>query len=213
MSEHLIITISREYGSGGREVGQQLAKELGIGYSDKEAVIAAAKDVGVDPERFQNADESVKGSLLYTLAMRVYTSANKTPSTAQFSVNDQLYNIQAGIIREMAERGPCVFVGGCADYIVRSYPKAFHVFLHAPAKVRAQRLTEVYGADPQGIVGRLEKADRQRSYFCNYHSGRRFGQAQNYHLTLDTSGLTADAVVGLIKAGLAARGLLPDGVE
>ena len=201
MKDHLIITISRTYGAGGCEIGQSIAEKLGIAYYDKAAIINRAIEQGHDPEIFQSLDDQLNGSFLYNLAMGIYTtaaSANRRENTAEFSKNERLYRIQSEIVQQVAEEGPCVIIGSCGDYVLRDYPNCFKVFFHAPMESRIRRLTEQYGNPADGIGERLDRADRQRAYFYNYHTGRRWGATKNYHLSADTSMFSAEDLVELI---------------
>lgn len=205
MKDHLIVTISRTYGAGGCEIGQMLAEKLGIAYYDKAAVINRAIEKGHDPETFQGMDDQLNGSFLYNLAMGIYTTGKSRDNTAEFSKNERLFRIQSEIVREIAEEGPCVIIGSCGDYVLRDYPNCFKIFLHAPMESRIHRLTQQYGNPADGISERLDRADRQRAYFYNHHTGRRWGATKNYHFTADTSIFAEANLMSIILCAIERR--------
>ncbi len=127
-----VITISRGYGSGGRTIGKMLAKELGISFYDRELLRLASDDSGINEELFAKADESVKSSLLYKIARKTYKGELIPPDSDDFISNDNLFNYQAKIIKEIASTEPCVIVGRCADYVLKDYNNVIRVFVHAP---------------------------------------------------------------------------------
>ena len=153
------ITIARQYGSGGRAIGLAIAKRLNIPYYDKQLIALAAKQSGISEELFRRADERHASSLLYSLVMGNYGFGTANGKN-DLPINDQLFLLQAKIIKEAAQKGPCVFVGRCADYILRNQRNVMNVFLYASREFRRERAVHEYGQDPrQG--GRLHAQDRQ----------------------------------------------------
>ena len=171
-----VITISREFGSGGRAVGEQLAKELGIPFYNKELILMAAKESGLSEEFIRKTEQVKSTSFLYGL----YMGAQQLP------MNDQIFLVQSKIIKRVAEEGPCVIVGRCADYILRDNPNLLSVFLHAPMEYRAKRAKEKYEVAAGNIEDYVRKQDKKRASFYNYFSQNKWGEAHHYHLSIST---------------------------
>ena len=155
-----VITISREYGSGGRAIGERLAKELDIPFYNKELILMSAKESGLSEEYIKKTEQMKSTSFLYGL----YMGAQQLP------MNDQIFLIQSKIIRRVAEEGPCVIVGRCADYVLRERKDLLSVFIHAPIEYRAQRAKEKYEKSANNMVDFVKKKDKQRASFYNYFS-------------------------------------------
>lgn len=197
-----IITISREFGSGGRTIAKQVAETLGIPYYDKELVKQVAVETGFDERYIEQEGEyaPVKSMLAYAFAGRGTQGVMNG-----MSANDFLWVIQRKVILDLAERGPCVIVGRCADYILRDREDCLNVFIHAPMTQRAQRIVRLYGESDQAPEKRLTDKDKKRKvYYKNYTDGE-WGMSQNYHLCLDSGTLGIDTCVGII-AGLVKEG-------
>lgn len=191
-----VITISREFGSGGRTIGRQLADRLGYRFYDRELVDEVAKRSGFSPEFIEENGEyaNAKSSLLFYLATaRQYTAEN-------LSTNDQLYVFQTKLIEELAESGRCVIVGRCADYILRERTDCLHVFICADMESRAKRIVERYGENKKSPEKRLNEKDQKRKVYYRNYTGRLWGQAQNYDLCLNSGVLGIDTCVDLIEA-------------
>lgn len=191
-----VITISREFGSGGRTIGRQLADRLGYRFYDRELVDEVAKRSGFSPEFIEENGEyaNAKSSLLFYLATaRQYTAEN-------LSTNDQLYVFQTKLIEELAESGRCVIVGRCADYILRERTVCLHVFICADMESRAKRIVERYGENKKSPEKRLNEKDQKRKVYYRNYTGRLWGQAQNYDLCLNSGVLGIDTCVDLIEA-------------
>lgn len=182
MKPYPVITISRQYGSGGRDVGLALSKKLGIPYYDNELITMAAEESGFAPELFKNADQNASSSLLFSLSM--YGS---TTGTFNMPLGDQVFLIQSNIIKKVANEGPCVIIGRCADYILRDFPNCLSVFLHAPLDQRLERAIDSYGADPLRAKDIVTKADKKRAVYYSHFTGEKWGAAENYHITVDTA--------------------------
>lgn len=192
-----IITISRQYGSGGREIGEKLANKLQVPFFDKELIIMAAKKSGMSEEVFKSVDERAASSFLYSLWMNGYSYGIPT-ATNHLPLNDQLFILQTELIKNAAEKGPCVIVGRCADYILRERHDVLHVFLYADESFRAKRAIQKYGEDEKKIHEILIKKDKQRSNYYNFYSDTRWNDPQNYHLCLNTGALGIDNSLEMI---------------
>ena len=164
MDNKIILTIGRQFGSGGREVGQKLAKELGIGYYDKELMALAAKESGLSEEFFEKADEKASSGLAYAFTMG-YSYMGLFPPYADVLSNDRLFLYQSDTIRNLAEKGSCVIVGRCADYILREHPRCANVFISASKDDRIARLCQMHHIDEEAAEEMIEKADKRRSEY------------------------------------------------
>ena len=183
-----VITISREYGSGGRAIGERLAHELGIPFYNKELILMAAKESGLSEEYIKKTEQMKSTSFLYGL----YMGAQQLP------MNDQIFLVQSKIIRKIAEEGPCVIVGRCADYILREHDDLLNVFIHAPLDYRAERAKKVYEKDASNIEDFVKKQDKKRASFYNYFSQNKWGDSRHYHLAI-SSEYGVDFAVQVLK--------------
>ncbi len=191
-----IITISREFGSGGHSIGEAVAKKLGYRFFDRELVNQVAERSGFSPEFIEESGEyaSAKNSLLFAIA-----TANQYTMNG-ISMLDKLYIEQTKIIEEIAQEGSCVIVGRCADYILREYEDCLHVFIHADMKSRAKRIVERFGEQERPAEKRLNEKDQRRKVYYKNYTGRTWGQAQNYDLCLNSGVLGSERCVELIAA-------------
>ncbi len=197
--EKKIITISREFGSGGRTIGHQVAEKLGIPFYDKELVEHIALESGFAPKFVEENGEHAPGrSLLsYAFAPQGVPGVMNGLSTADF-----LWNVQCNVIQQLAEKGPCVIVGRNADYILKDHPDAFHVFIHASMAFRANRIVRLYGESEKSPEARLQEKDKRRRINYQHYTGRTWGAAQNYDVSLCSSTIgveeCADLIVSMI---------------
>jgi len=182
----LVVTIGRQFGSGGRQIGALLAKKLGIPFYDEELIAEAAKKMGIKETLFEEIDEKAANSLLYSIAMGNYSAHARFNMFNDIPLNDKLFQVQAEIIRQYAAEGPCVIVGRCADYILEEVRPCLNVFIHADLPHRVERATKEYGFPEAGIRQKILKADRQRSNYYDYYTDKTWGQLANYHISLDS---------------------------
>lgn len=197
MSDKLVITIARQYGSGGREVGHRLAELLGCKCYDQDLIVMAAKRSGISEEALAKADEQASSSLLYTLAMgasMIYT--NTTPMAVP--INDALFIAQSEIIRELSETEDCVIVGRCADYILKDHGKLVKVFVQGDMPDRIRRIMERAGISESEAKDRINKKDKKRASYYNYYTGGKWGKAENYNLVVSTSKIGVEGAARLI---------------
>ncbi|QAT50190.1 cytidylate kinase-like family protein [Caproiciproducens sp. NJN-50] len=184
----IVITIARQYGSGGREIGRRLAKRFSIPFYDRELIAAAAKRSGLSREILEQADEKVGSSLLYAMIMGNYPYVDSGAMAAgRLPVNDRLFQLQAKLIREAAGNGPCVIVGRCADDILRGRENVFSVFLYADLTFRKERAVKEYGVQPESAAGWVAKQDKQRAGYYHFYTDEKWGETGNYHLCVDSS--------------------------
>ncbi len=181
--EKKIITISREFGSGGRTIGHAVAEALGIPFFDKELVEQVALESGFAPKFVEeHGEHSPSGSIFsYAFAHQGVHGVMNGLSTADF-----LWNIQCSVILQLAEQGPCVIVGRNADYILKDRPDVLHAFIHANKEFRAERIVRLYGESEKSPMARLNEKDKRRKVNYQHYTGRNWGQAHNYDICLDS---------------------------
>ncbi len=193
--EKRIITISREFGSGGRTIGRRVAEELGIPFYDKEIVEKIALESGFAPRFIEENGEHAPGlsRLSYAFAPQGVPGVMNGLSTADF-----LWNIQCGVILQLAEQGPCVIVGRNADYILKDRPDVMDVYIHAETGFKAERIVRLYGEAEKSPEQRLAEKDKRRRVNYQHYTGRTWGAAQNYEMCLCSSMLGIDQCVKII---------------
>ncbi len=194
-----VITISRQYGSGGREIGSKLAKELNIPFYDNELITRAAKESGFAEAAFHNAESKASNSLLYSIAMGMNSYGNQELGFSHLSLDDRIYLAQSDVIRKVAAEGPCVIVGRCADYILKEIGNVINVFIWADLDFRVDRAIHIDHMDQNKIEDNILKIDKRRANYYNYHASEKWGRAENYHLSLKRSLIGIDGCVELIK--------------
>ena len=197
--ENKIYTIGREYGSGGKEVGEKLAAKLGIKLYDKELLQQAAKESGFCEEIFENHDEKPTNSFLYSLVMDTYSAGSY--SSAPFldmPLNHKVFLAQFDTIKKLAEQESCVIVGRCADYALASDPDCINVFIHADLDDRVKRVSKRMNITEQKAKDMVQKQDKQRASYYNYYTCKKWGEAISYDLTLNASKLSIDDCVEMI---------------
>ena len=190
-----IITISREFGSGGRTIGKRVAEKPGIPCYDAELIQKISEQTGFDADYIKEHSEYAAHSFLAPML------ANRSMGPTN---QDQLWNLQEKIILELAEKGPCVIVGRCADYILKDKAECVNIFIHADLEYRANRIVKEYGEREESPIQRLKDKDKRRAAYHRFYTDMKWGHAQNYHMTLD-SGIwgiekCADIIVELYNA-------------
>ncbi|MGD9927001.1 MAG: AAA family ATPase [Sphaerochaeta sp.] len=198
MSTNTVFTIGRQFGSGGRQVGKNLAEKLGIPFYDKELIAISAQDSGLSEALFSNADEKATSSIFYSLVMGNYPMASGALGVTEMPLNDQLFLIQSKTIKRLASEGPCVIVGRCADYILREMENTINIFIHADLDSRVERAIRVYEIEEKKAEDICLKTDKQRANFYNYYSDRKWGMCRTYDLSLDSGKLGIDGCVDQI---------------
>ena len=195
-----IITISREYGSGGRQVGLTVAKKLGMEFYDKELIDAAAKEIGFPTEMIADREQRLTNSLLYNFAMgTLYGIAYpREPKVSELPLTEQIYQAQKKAIEEAAKRGSCIFVGRCADYILKSRPDVLRVFIYADRDIRKRRAIEEYGEIEEYIDEFIYQTDKRRRIHYENYTNQKWGSRENYDLMLNSGDLGLDKCVELL---------------
>lgn len=195
-----IITISREYGSGGRQIGLMAAKKLGMEFYDKELIDAAAKEIGFPSELIADREQRLTNSLLYNFAMgTIYGIAYpKEPKISELPLTEQIYLAQKKAIEEAAKRESCVFIGRCADYILRSRPDILRVFIYADRDIRKRRAVQEYGDLDEYIDEFMHQTDKKRRLYYENYTNQKWGNRENYDLMLNSGELGIEKCVELI---------------
>ena len=195
-----IITISREYGSSGRQVGLTVAKKLGMEFYDKELIDAAAKEIGFPTEMIADREQRLTNSLLYNFAMgTLYGIAYpREPKVSELPLTEQIYQAQKKAIEEAAKRGSCIFVGRCADYILKSRPDVLRVFIYADRDIRKRRAIEEYGEIEEYIDEFMYQTDKRRRIHYENYTNQKWGSRENYDLMLNSGDLGLDKCVELL---------------
>lgn len=197
--QNKIITINRQYGSNGREIGKVLAEKLGIGFYDKEIITLAAKESGYTESIFENADERPSNSLLYSIVNGQYNPRAWFYGGTDVLTGDTLFSIQAEVIRKVSEN-PCVIVGRCADFLLRDNPSLVSVFTHASFENRVARTMQANPSlSEKEATGLVKKMDKSRTTYYSYYANRQWDAATNYDLCLCTDTLSVDNAVELIE--------------
>ncbi len=197
MSMDTIITIGRQTGSGGREIGQKVAEILGVPYFDKEILDLAAEKSGLSREFFETQDEKRVSSFLYSLVMDSPTPGF-TNTMSGMPINHKSFLAQFETIKEIASKGGCVIIGRCADYALEENPRLLSIFLHADYDFRVKRIM-AEGVTPESKAREfINKTDKSRGQYYNYYTGRKWGVASNYHVSLDSSRFGIDETVDFI---------------
>ena len=198
-----IITIGRQFGSGGREIGYMVADKLGIKLYDKEMLQRAAQDSGICEELFESHDEKPSNSFLYSLVMDTYSMGYSGSTYNDMPINHKIFLAQFDAIKKIANKGTCILVGRCADYALEGYPNLLSVFIHADLNARIKRIAKKYDLTDAKAKDLIIKTNKKRASYYNYYTDKRWGDADSYDVCLDSSVLglegTAEAIIKLIE--------------
>lgn len=181
----MIITVGREYGSGGHEIGKRLAEQYQIPFYDKDALVKIAKEKGVYDEIISFYDEKPVNSLLYAIAMNTYS--------------ENIGKMQFDLIRSITENNACVIIGRCGNYIFKDTPDTVSVFIHADINERIQRVRDVYGVRDKNLKAVIEKTDKGRASFHKFYTDQEWGDSRNYHLAINSGEIGLEACTQLIS--------------
>lgn len=203
--KNVVITIARQYGSGGRTIGEMLSKDLGIPYYDKELLKFASEESGINESLFVKSDEKIKNNSLFRIAKNVYQGELIPPESDDFTSNDNLFNYQAKIIKELANEESCVIIGRCADYVLKDYDNVLSVFIHAPEDFCIEQAAKKHSMGLKELDRFIAKTDKRRGDYYKYYTGREWTDARNYDLCLDSSKLGFECCVEEIKAYIKVR--------
>ena len=204
----MVVTIARQFGSGGRKIGKKLADRLGIAFYDKKLITIAAKESGMDPDVLKAVDEKATNSLLYALSLGAAATFDTTVNIEpQLPMNDKLFLIQHDIIKKVSAE-PCVIVGRCSDYILRNRKDCVKLFIYADYEDRKKYAMEVYRIPEDKVKNAIIRTDKSRENYYNYYAEGVWGDPSNYDLCINSGKLGVDKTVELIISYLRQRGLV-----
>lgn len=203
MKTNTIITIGRQYGSAGREIGYKVADALDIKLYDKEMLDRAAKESGICQELFETHDEKPTNSFLYSLVMDTYSLGYTSGSYTDMPINHKVFLAQFDAIKKIADEGPCILVGRCADYALEEYDNVISLFIHAGLDARIRRIARIYDLTDAKAKDLIIKTDKKRASYYNYYSNKKWGATDSYDMCLNSSMLgidgTAEAIIKLVE--------------
>ena len=194
-----IVTISRQYASGGREVAEKLAMEYGVPFYDRALIARAAKESGFAEAAFDNVEMKATNSLLYSIAMGMNADGSPDIGYTHLSLDDRIYIAQSDIIRKVADEGPCIIVGRCADYVLRERKDVINIFIWSSMPYRIKRAIERDGIEPDRAEETIIRMDKRRANYYNYHAIEKWGTVTNYHLAIQNDFRGVDKTVEVIK--------------
>ena len=198
-----IITIGRQYGSGGRAIGQKTAGRLGIPYYDKELILLAAEKSGLSKELLDRVDETATNSFLYAVSTGAYFMGGFSPTQNNLPVNDTLFLALADVIRNLAQQGPCVIVGRCADAVLSGRDDLLRVFVYDDKERRVRRVMQRQDLPEKKARELIGKEDRRRASYYRFYTQHQWGDIENYDLMINTNHISADDAAGLIASAAA----------
>lgn len=204
MDKKFVITIARQYGSGGKTIGEMLSERLGVEYYNKDLILKASEESGINVDLFAKADEKSKG-ILSRLKKKNYGGDVLDPSDEHFTSEENLFNYQAKIIRELAEKESCIIIGRAADYILRDRDDVLSVFIHAPLEYLMEQASKKLSMGGKDLEKFILKTDKERADYYKLHTGREWTDARNYDLCLDSSKLGYERCVEEIIAYMNVR--------
>ena len=197
-----VITITRQFGSGGREIGKKLVEAYGIPFYDNEIISRAAKDTGFAEAAFERAEDKASNSLLYSIAMGMNVFSSQDVGFSGLSLDDRIFLAQSKVIRNVAKEGPCVIVGRCADYILKNQENVVNLFIRATLDFRIKRAIEVEGIPKEKSAEMVMKKDKSRANYYKYHSGERWDNVLDYDFAIRSDLCGIDGTVACLKAYL-----------
>lgn len=201
MSKKLIITIARQYGSGGREIGEHIAEKLGIPLYDKQIITEAAAKGNFNIEVIKKSEETAANSLLYTLAMGSNIAGTTLHFGYKMPLNDKLFIIQSDLIKGYAAEGSCVIIGRCSDYVLRDEPNVLRVFIFGDLDHRKERVTSRHPeVKSSQIIDLINKTDKRRASYYNFYTGNKWGKYDNYDVVVNSSTLGIEGTADMICA-------------
>ena len=186
MNNTTVITIGRQFGSGGRAIGKLIAEKLGIPCYDKELIKHIAEESGFSPEILADYDEKPTNSFLYSLSLGAYTYGNTLTGVPEMPMSDKIFAVQSDVIKNLAKKGPCVIIGRCAASILKEEADVFSVFIHADAEARMKRVAEYENISSDAAYELLKKSDKKRASYHNYYSELKWGAATSYDICINS---------------------------
>ena len=200
MTENTIITIGRQFGSGGHEIGNMLAQRLNSPLYDKNLIHMAAQEIGISNEAAENLNETVLGRFLsaYVVNLGDYTTFMSGEDTEPLS--DRMYRVQTELVKKLADRSSCVIVGRCADYILGDYSSCIHVFIHAFKEDRIRRISRIYKLTEKQAWDKIKRTDRERKLYYEAHTGRDWGSIESHQILFNASLMGVEGIVDALEA-------------
>ncbi len=195
-----VITISREFGSGGREIGKRLSEKLDVPFYDKELLELASKESGICRELFDRNDEAYTNSFLYSLVMGSYPVSADGRISPEMPMNQRIFLAQFDTIKNIAKQGPCVIVGRCADYVLKNEKNVINFFITGNTAEKKRRILERYDIEKNKVEDFIKKTDKRRASYYNYYTDMKWGEARNFDLCINTSKAGIDGAVELMTA-------------
>lgn len=198
MENNFVINIGRQLGSGGRQIGRLLSSRLDMRFYDKELITLASKQSGLAKEVFEKADEK-KSFTLTGGFLGIKTAILDEGYSNNYLWNEMLFQIQSDVIQELANKQSCIFVGRCADYILRDHPRVLNIFICAEEKDRIGRVADYYNTTEKKALELIEKTDKKRAAYYNYYTNKQWGKAESYHLCINSSVLGIEETTDYIE--------------
>lgn len=199
MKDRIIITIGRQYGSGGREIGNLLSQELGIKVYDKEMLTMTAKESGLCEEFIKSHDEKPAKSFLYSLVMDTYSMNFSNNPYADMPMNHKVFLEQFKVIKKIASEDSCILIGRCADYALEEFPNCINIYIHADIDTRVKRIALKHDLEDDKAKDLILKTDKKRAAYYNNFSTKKWGDAKTYDLCIDSSDLGINGTVKFLK--------------
>lgn len=184
----------------GRTLGKLLAKELGINYYDRELIRMASDESGINEALFGEVDEKLKKSPLFRIVKKTYRGEIIPPESGEFVSDDNLFNYQAKVIRQLAEEESCVIIGRCADYVLKEFDHVISLFFYAPREDCIRRVQEMSSEPEKEIIKKIEKTDKYRAEYYKYYTGKEWNDARNYDFCLNTTSMSYEKLVEVVKS-------------
>ncbi len=203
--EHIVVTIARQYGSGGKTVGKMLAKEMGIPWYSRDILKMASEESGISEQLFMQFDEKLKSSFFKRISPDIYTGELISPESSDFVSAKNLFNYQAEVIKKLAKTESCVIVGRAADFVLKDYPNVVSVFVHGSEEFNLARAMEQNSMTEEEMKKFIAKTDKYRADFYRHYTGREWTDARNYDLCLNSSKLGFEKCVEEIRAYIKVR--------
>lgn len=195
-----VITIARGYGSGGRTLGKLLAKELGMNCYDRELIRMASDESGINEALFGEVDERLKKSPLFRIVKKTYNGEIFPPNSDEFVSDDNLFNYQAKVIKQLAQEESCVIIGRCADYILKDFDNVISLYFYAPMEDCIRRVQEISSEPVKEIEKKINRIDKYRADYYKYYTGKDWNDARNYDFCLNTTSMSYEKLVEAVKS-------------
>ena len=195
-----VITLGRQFGSGGKVLGEMLAKNLGIPYYDKQILNMAAKESGISEEFFHEHDEKPNRSLLFSMVTGMRNGLDMASMPLELPLNHKIFLAQFDTIKKLAQKEPCIIVGRCADYVLKDEPHVLKVFVYAELESRVKRIREALNISEKEAVDLINKNDKERNNYYNYFSGQKWGNMSNYDLCINTTHIRIEQAASLVES-------------